>query len=717
MATEDCEYERRERCSAPRVRWLGAAVAVAALLTQLPASRSHAAISLRESALSATAVDAPHATVPHIVLARILPGTFEAEYLAVDAPLRGVQWSTVIRARFQVRNPNRASVALTPRLEFRRAAGGTYRPVPAAGPSLGEPFYLAREWVRTSNPKGRSRPGAGLVAIEPDGFRIDAGEAGGEPVEGLRLAGPGPADPMVLPPRSVTEVEFSLRVTMDAQHRAVYELGLADGDTLLRNAAVARVQMGPRPLPVLSPGQRKGARVVASTSPSGRARAVARHQEAEVEVRYPLAKDAPKKPAASGLQTAAEVTNPHGPFSSTANQCAACHRSHTGKSPNLLPLEGPQSNLCLTCHDGTGAATNVAAQYSDPAVPENNPAAREYFRHDALTASSHTRSDLDEFGGVANRHAECGDCHNAHRVTAAASSETANGWAASGRLDGISGVSVANGAAGTAPAYSVLDGVAQPITLEYQLCLKCHSGFTTLPSNVGFPPSKQVLDKGVEFNPANASYHPVEAPGTNATPKMAENLAGTSPYKLWTFTVGSTIRCTNCHVSGAAYTPGTPPPAGSDLPIHTSPFRSMLLQNYRDRVLKSAGEGYAAADFALCYTCHGEQPFATKTETATNFRLHGLHLTDLAGEGSGGTDIDTPGAGQGNAICAECHFRLHSTAYPVGTQSLSGTRLVNFAPNVRPSGGVLSWTRTPTGGSCTLTCHGENHSNAGYGGG
>jgi predicted CXXCH cytochrome family protein len=501
-------------------------------------------------------------------------------------------------------------------------------------------------------------------------------------------------------------VEFSVRVTMDAEHLAAYELRLADGDTSLPDAATARVEMGPEPSLVLSPHQRQGA-ATARTPRQARTDAAPGHRE--TAVRYPLVKPAAPRATVSGTQMAAEIANPHGPFSTTADQCAACHRSHSGQSASLLPQTGPQSNLCLTCHDGTGATTNVEAQYTDPAVPVNDPAAREYYRHDALTTSTHTRSDLDEFGGVANRHSECGDCHNAHRVTATGSTETAGGWTAGGRLDGISGVSVLNGPAGAPPAYTFLDGVTAPITLEYQLCLKCHSGFTTLPSNAGFTPSQYVLDKGVELNPANGSYHPVEAAGTNATQKMADSLAGTSPYKQWTFTVDATIRCSNCHVSGTKYDQATPPAVGSDLPPHTSQYRSMLAQNYRDRLLKSANEGYAAADFALCYVCHAEVPFANKTSTATNFPLHGLHVGDLAGKGSGGTEIDTPGAGQGNAICAECHFRLHSTAYPYGAQAISGSRLVNFAPNVEPSGGVLSWTKTADGGSCTLTCHGKSH--------
>ena len=151
----------------------------------------------------------------------------------------------------------------------------------------------------------------------------------------------------------------------------------------------------------------------------------------------------------------------------------------------------------------------------------------------------------------------------------------------------------------------------------------------------------------MEFNPANASFHPVEAAGTNQTTKMADSLAGTSPYKLWNFNTGSTIRCLNCHASGT--TPDAPPlpSPGTALAPHTSSNRGILLRNYQDRVLKSTSDAYSAGDFALCYVCHGEEPFAnpaTGATNATNFSLHGLHLTGLQQEkATAGTDIDTAG--------------------------------------------------------------------------
>ncbi len=353
-------------------------------------------------------------------------------------------------------------------------------------------------------------------------------------------------------------------------------------------------------------------------------------------------------PTGATYPLAAPFENPHGPYTTlTSDACAACHGAHTAQGPNLLKQASPQTTLCFTCHDsaGSGATTRVEAEYTDPAVPANDPATRSYYRHDALAASSgHTLAENDEFGGLSNRHSECADCHQPHRANDATGAMTAEGWTTPGPLDGVSGVAVANGTAGTAPTYAFLDGGQDKVTLEYQLCFKCHSGFTVLPSNTGFAPSRYVLDKAIEFNPANGSYHPIEAAGTNSTSQMAASLAGSSPFKQWNFSTTSTIRCLNCHASSARFDAAAPQAgageiaAGADLPAHTSANRGILLQNYRDRVLKGPLEAYDANDFALCYTCHAEAPFADISGNAradTNFRYHGFHVngTDPPGHG------------------------------------------------------------------------------------
>ena len=300
---------------------------------------------------------------------------------------------------------------------------------------------------------------------------------------------------------------------------------------------------------------------------------------------------------------------------------------------------------------------------------------------------------------------------------------TTAGWTLPGGLANVSGVAVSNGAAGTSPTYTWLDGTVAPVTAEYQLCFKCHSGFTTLPDDVPGKPSQDVSDLAVQLNPANASYHPVEAPGRNQTQKLADSLAGTSPYKLWNFTTGDTVRCVSCHSSNTTGTSTDPAQnaPGATQTVHASTNRGILVRPYENRVLTATGRFYDNQGFALCLTCHMETPFMNQYRPAaaegTNFVFHGLHMAGITTNGSGGLDIDTPGAGQGNARCAECHFNNHGTTDLPSAQTVSGDRLVVFAPDVLASksmGGVPTFTKTATGGSCTITCHGKDHQGATY---
>ncbi len=62
--------------------------------------------------------------------------------------------------------------------------------------------------------------------------------------------------------------------------------------------------------------------------------------------------------AGSGPGGSAHADNgPHGSVGPTSDGCAGCHRIHTASAPGLLLEAG--LNFCLTCHDGSGADTDV----------------------------------------------------------------------------------------------------------------------------------------------------------------------------------------------------------------------------------------------------------------------------------------------------------------------------------------------------------------------
>lgn len=420
-------------------------------------------------------------------------------------------------------------------------------------------------------------------------------------------------------------------------------------------------------------------------------------------------------PSASlSMAASATFVSPHGPYDMQTDACASCHRAHTAQSTPLLVDAAPQSRLCLTCHDGSGSSLDVSAQYTDPKVLANDPSTASYWQHDVSKVTNHTLAAGDEFSGVLNRHTECGDCHNPHEgtVTDSTSSPTGTAWTLSGRNSGISGVAVTNGGNGAPSTYTWLNGTSSRVTSEYQLCMKCHSGYTNLLPKDPAHPSRDMLDAAVEFNPANFSFHPVEAPGTNTTPKMAASLSGPSAYKLWNLTPESTVRCTNCHASPAVVGSGSA--QGADAPSHASPYRGILIAQYEDRVLTAASDTvFNESRFALCFLCHSDTPFTSGDTTRTNFSLHQKHMAGIGNEGNygAGRDIDVAGDGQGLALCAECHFRPHSTA----TTADQNARLVTFAPDVEPILGKVEWRSTGTGsGSCTLKCHGFEHVNETY---
>jgi predicted CXXCH cytochrome family protein len=725
---------------------------------------------------SVTVFVAPLVEVEHSMVGRVDDLTLLPAYAPSDSALRDVQRFDMVRVRFQVRNEGDRPVTFLPQLEYRPAPGGAFVTVPGRGSVAGVAFYVSPEWVSSGMPDGGTVLGPESEVIGVDAMRSrDKSDPAQVSAVGLHSMSSNPATPLILPAMSYTEVEFSIRPTTDAQYQVAYEFRISNDGAPLVGAVAATLQMGGQPPLLESPVQNPGVRVgpaanpgfpfthrlaqpgsvqsdPSALQPAGRTPSIPGGLAASTSpaLKYPLVLpgSVPSSPPSSAASPSSSMqyalitdtlagsplsaafggstVDIHGPYGMAADQCAFCHSSHAAQGSSALTVSAlPQSTLCFQCHDsaGTGATSKVQAQFVDPSVPANSPSTGSYYRHDALASGSgHTLATENEFGGVSNRHSECSDCHNPHDAAAAASVETPNGWTAPGQLTGISGIAVANGGANSAPNYAFLDGATGKVTLEYQLCLKCHSGSTVLLSKDPLHPSWWAEDKGIEFNPANGSFHPIEAPGKNATTAMANSLAGTSPYKLWTFTTDSTIRCVNCHGDSRKFDTTSPPAAGSDLSPHADQYRGILIQNYRDRSLKLFTEPYQSSDFALCYVCHAEAPFSDASgspRTDTNYRYHGFHLTSIRNFGNINGDIDTAGAGRGDAICSECHFRSHSTAFAgdfrTSPQSGTDAGLVNFAPDVTPYNGVIEWIRTgPSSGTCTLTCHGKGHEDASY---
>jgi predicted CXXCH cytochrome family protein len=333
-------------------------------------------------------------------------------------------------------------------------------------------------------------------------------------------------------------------------------------------------------------------------------------------------------------------------------KCLNCHDPHGWLSGDSLVKHlalAPEEKLCLTCHDGHPASTDVRSELS---MPFRHPVREYHDRHQG--AGESLPSDF----GVAplnRRHSECEDCHNPH-VSRADAVGRPIGSDASATTLGVSRVAVLNGMAGVPPTYTFLAGAdtLTPPVVEFQLCFKCHSSWTTQPSGQS--------DLALLLNPNNPSFHPVEAVGRNPGIQAPAFVPG--------WGAGSLTRCGSCH--------------GSDLPavrgVHGSLYPAILRKN---SVTSSAT--HASSPDELCFSCHTYGAYADPAgspieRSASRFNApaspygHAEHV------------------GTAQVPCFACHETHGSTGQP-------------FLIVTGRVPGLTSYTSSPTGGTCTSTCH------------
>lgn len=396
-------------------------------------------------------------------------------------------------------------------------------------------------------------------------------------------------------------------------------------------------------------------------------------------------------------------------------ECGHCHEAHASQDADttLYPyaLFAQEENACWACHDGT---VTYAADTKSPVSTAPANTATDYYKHpisnlySGITPSAHRsgESAASAFGS-GNRHSECTDCHAPHVAqnngSPGVSTHTpggANGNRLSPGLLGTTGIVVSAwqtaGASFTGATKSLETLGSTTSNYEWQICFKCHSAFTTLPTytvgsgyylatkitSVTPGQMQEYRDVGQAYNPNNLSYHPVTAVGRNA------NIPPASFVSPWSIT--STMYCGDCHSRAQGAAGGTGP--------HGSSYMH-LLSGQQDLQVYS---GTFTRD--LCLKCHRYETYVSGSDpyANTNFRngtnnLHNQH--------------------ENNAPCYTCHdshgannphlinFDMVEVSLLRGSTRTSYTMWETYPPGSPPE--------TATGGACFLSCH-KSHDNKVY---
>lgn len=390
--------------------------------------------------------------------------------------------------------------------------------------------------------------------------------------------------------------------------------------------------------------------------------------------------------------------------------CMSCHDTHSVQGTRRLLREGTDSaavpkaggnsaieETCYQCHSGLAQSvlanvTTVPNIKDDFALPRRMPIRSVDQQggaeaHDIGTGVGAQRGkDFVESptllgkGNSGNRHVECTDCHNPHRVTknrlfnanaaapdAAGTHNHAAGHTniASGVLRGSTGVEpvyggVAFGSLPTAFDEKRGDGGtgastavnSQHVTREYQVCLKCHSNnaYDTPPllgdSGGGTPAGTNGMtrftNQAMEFQP------PLGHKGLPASTIDSGAFAGTPPGQ--TYAVNFQTRNNR-----------------SWHPVMDSTGRSHALRGTSASAWRAPWSNDVGTQTMYCSDCHGSNTAATDVvpvggEDGAPWGPHGSTNNFIL---KGAWDQNTT-HNSANALCVKCHSPTSSSGFSGG---------------------------------------------------
>ena len=396
--------------------------------------------------------------------------------------------------------------------------------------------------------------------------------------------------------------------------------------------------------------------------------------------------------------------------------CLNCHDTHTVQGARRLLREGTDSlttpknggnsateETCYQCHSNDG---NVLLGQGGPSfsVPDIKTEFETNLIHMPIKTAdqgsldeAHNATDADLMEPVSqlsnlNRHAECTDCHNPHRVvknrlfnnlgTGVAAThrhDTGHSNVASGSLRGTWGVEPVYGTSQFDPTnfpitYLVKKGdggnsasvakISGHVTREYQICFKCHSDYSygSVPPFLGDTGGStasgtngvvRYTNQAIEFQAPfshqgettatdsgahssfttnnHRSWHPVlESTGRTVAIRRAGSENWLAPWDSAASIGNQTMYCSDCHGSNTA--PGTVVPTGGEDGSAWGPHGSNNSFMLKGGWSSNTGTGSANG---LCFKCHDHDIYATEAAGDSGFggpedpNLHSFHAKKI----------------------------------------------------------------------------------------
>jgi len=373
--------------------------------------------------------------------------------------------------------------------------------------------------------------------------------------------------------------------------------------------------------------------------------------------------------------------------------CLNCHDTHAVQGTRRLLREGTdslaspktggnaaQEEACYTCHSADGGVLNGqgGASFEVPDIKSDFTLGLTHMP--ITTADQRAASEIHDINDAdmlenrinlnnANRHVECTDCHNPHRVIKARQFNGLGGNQAgthdhsaphsniaSGVLRGAWGVEPVYGSNLFDPnnppnSYVVKSGDggsgastavgSQHVTREYQVCLKCHSDYAygVNPPNLGDTSGGTIsgtngvteyTNQAMEFNAPTGhrgqtsttdsgaaltystnnhrSWHPVIGPtGRSAATRQASAANWLAPFGG--AGIGTqTMYCSDCHGSNTANATSTP--SGGENGNPWGPHGSSNNFILKGAWSQNTGNGATSGD--LCFKCHDYNEYADR---------------------------------------------------------------------------------------------------------